>query len=257
MTLKLRNYVFSPAGVPASGKTTKLYELVGAYGAPETETYLGGTYADVITNGAGGFEFTGLDETKKYRAKVEDGASKAVFGPFSGQADELQILTSLKFGASAAALVLPNGLTVSGAAAFNGEVGIATINGAGATGVTLVPHNTPTPLALTTEQFDVGAMHSNVTLNTRITIGVTGAYIVAGNVTFSGAAGTYRTAYIYVNGAMVTHTQIPVSSITGVPVVAVLYLTAGDYVQLYAFQNSGIDDTSVLSRLAVVRLAGI
>lgn len=48
-----------------------------------------------------------------------------------------------------------------------------------------------------------------------------------------------------------------VLALTVITTAAVLYLTAGDYVQLETYQDSGSTDAGVLSRFAVVRLAGI
>lgn len=151
-------------------------------------------------------------------------------------------------------------VSMSGALTVTGEASITTIQGASATKTNTVANNTLTDLPFDSEQFDQGAIHDNVTNNTRMTVGKTGVYLITGSVGFSVTAGDIRQLNIKVNGTGVVFKQEAATAAGGgrfMTTAAILYLTAGDYVQLETYQNSGSSDAGVLSRFAVMRLAGI
>jgi hypothetical protein len=102
-----------------------------------------------------------------------------------------------------------------------------------------------TQLTWDTEDFDTAGGHSTISNTSRYTVqtGYAGYYRVYGVVCFAAAAGSRRTASIYVNGAVINGGELsatPASSnIIGVAVEAIVFLNALDFVELYAFQNSG------------------
>lgn len=97
--------------------------------------------------------------------------------------------------------------------------------------------------ALDSESFDVGALHDTVTNNSRFTIpaGGDGVYVAIGSVYFAGSgAGTGRFLYLAVNGAQVEVVGWPPNANNIRPqIVGTLSLVAGDYLQLWAYQDSG------------------
>ena len=96
------------------------------------------------------------------------------------------------------------------------------------------------------ENFDTDAYHDNSTNNSRITIptGKGGKYLLSGGLRFtSGSAAGNRAATLYKNGTDINYIffQPPTTTTNDnvQPFSFVVSLTAGDYLQLYAYQNSG------------------
>jgi hypothetical protein len=108
-----------------------------------------------------------------------------------------------------------------------------------------VPTSTFTRLTYTTEQYDTDSYHSNSTNTSRITIpsGKTGYYQVNAQVVYNlSGGGGIRGLYIYLNGASTFGSpdiSAPGGQYPGVALTWNAYLTAGDYVELYAYQTSG------------------
>jgi hypothetical protein len=108
-----------------------------------------------------------------------------------------------------------------------------------------VPTSTFTRLTYTTEQYDTDSYHSNSTNTSRITIptGKTGYYQVNAQVVYnSSGGGGMRGLYIYLNGSSTFASpdiSAPSGQYPGVALTWNAYLTAGDYVELYAYQTSG------------------
>jgi hypothetical protein len=122
-----------------------------------------------------------------------------------------------------------------------------TFSGASLTkaGTLSVPTSTYTAIPLDQEQYDTDSYHSTSTNTSRITIpsGKTGYYQVNGQIVFnqSGGGGS-RQLVIYVNGSSAFASpdiSAPSSQYPGVALTWNAYLTAGDYVELYAYQTSG------------------
>lgn len=99
---------------------------------------------------------------------------------------------------------------------------------------------TDTPISWDTEAFDIGGYWA-IGDPTKFTISITGYYLVEGNITFETNSTGERHTSIFVNGvAQVGQRQPPISAnATIINTCGILALTAGDYVQLVAFQNSG------------------
>jgi hypothetical protein len=96
------------------------------------------------------------------------------------------------------------------------------------------------------ENFDTDAFHDNSTNNSRITIpsGKGGKYLLSGGLRFtSGSAAGNRAATLYKNGTDLNYIffQPPTTTTNDnlQPFSFVVSLAAADYLQLYAYQNSG------------------
>lgn len=138
-------------------------------------------------------------------------------------------------------------LTVaSGIPSWATPAGGSTFVGVSVYGGTLsIPNNTSTAVVFSAENFDTSSFHDNVTNNTRITIpsGKTGYYQV------NLASGTFNitstgTFYFQIkkNGSDIMETpanKFFTGAYMGQGYAWIFYLTAGDYIQLYANQSSG------------------
>jgi hypothetical protein len=103
---------------------------------------------------------------------------------------------------------------------------------------------TATALTFDNETYDTNAFHDNSTNNTRMTVpaGKAGKYLVTGVTYFFNNATGQRIVYIYKNGANVIGTiqqGISASIDCVVQTSFVVDLAVSDYVELFAFQNSG------------------
>jgi hypothetical protein len=107
-----------------------------------------------------------------------------------------------------------------------------------------IANATDTAVAFANESYDTNGFHSNVTNNARLTIpaGLSGYYRFTANIGFATNASGRRIYQIQFNGGaslcageMTPATGIePTGTITGT-----FYLSAGDYINLFIFQNSG------------------
>lgn len=104
-----------------------------------------------------------------------------------------------------------------------------------------------TAIQLNAEYFDdvpsgTTEMHSNSTNNTRITCRVDGTYQIVGNVQWDSDATGDRMSGIRLNGSTfvgLNTTRARVSGSTNVNVSTTIKMTAGDYVELMAYQDRG------------------
>lgn len=131
------------------------------------------------------------------------------------------------------------GLTGVGVAAF---VGCRVYNSA----TQNVNNTTDTQLTFNSEDYDTDGFHSTGSNTDRITIptGETGYYLVHAHTTWSPSATGERIMVIRKNGSDVAgaSSSVPVNSGTyGTRqiVSVILFLTAGDYLQVNVYQNSG------------------
>jgi hypothetical protein len=107
-----------------------------------------------------------------------------------------------------------------------------------------VNSGTSTALNLNSEDSDANGMHDTVTNNTRVTVGVTGSYKAHGRALFATNATGQRIIFIRKNGttemAKVIVAKNDGTNATAIEVhMATEALTAGDYLELIAFQDSG------------------
>jgi len=104
-----------------------------------------------------------------------------------------------------------------------------------------------TSLTFDTEDVDVGALHSTVTNPSRLTIptAADGFYLLVGYVNFAVSTTGVRAARILVNGSNVIGSAPSIPGLNssgfggGLNCVAFASLTAGMYVELQGWQNSG------------------
>ena len=117
-----------------------------------------------------------------------------------------------------------------------------------------IPDSTYTALAFDAENYDVKEMHDNTTNNTRITIPAdgSGTYLITANVFFAANATGVRNVRITLNGTTVLASGIAVSTggTTGTSVNAttIEQLSAGDYIEVEAYQDSGAALDTVTGR---------
>lgn len=97
-------------------------------------------------------------------------------------------------------------------------------------------------LTFNSEYFDTDGMHSTVSDTSRITLVTAGTYLVGGNVYFNANATGIRRIQIQLNGAtVIAYSAMDIDSSTAhIMTVSTIYaFSANDYVELYAYQNSG------------------
>lgn len=107
---------------------------------------------------------------------------------------------------------------------------------------TTMATSTATAIAFDVEFYDTDSMHDNVTNNSRLTINTSGVYLVKGMVGFASNTTGYREVEIRKNGSGVARSRLqtqPTAIGTTVLIAADIALTAGDYIQLFGWQNSG------------------
>jgi hypothetical protein len=102
---------------------------------------------------------------------------------------------------------------------------------------------TVTAINLQVEDFDTDGLHDNVTNNTRLTVQLTGIYEIHANILWDTNATGGRHCIIRKNGVA---TDLLVSSIPGngafspnSHISGFIQLTAGDYIEMFGFQDSG------------------
>lgn len=108
-----------------------------------------------------------------------------------------------------------------------------------------IPNNVSTPVTFNTERHDTDGMHDTAVNPSRITIKTPGIYSLKAGGQFAAHATGFRVLSIRKNGATVL-SEVQQDGDTGdqnaltlgVPATDVL-LAAGDYVELFAYQNSG------------------
>jgi hypothetical protein len=107
-----------------------------------------------------------------------------------------------------------------------------------------IANATYTALPWDAENYDTTAFHDNSTNNTRLTIpsGHGGKYIFIGQVSFAANATGYREIKLVVNGgATFAYSSSAAYSASNLilNIAAIYFFSAGDYIELYAYQSSG------------------
>lgn len=99
-----------------------------------------------------------------------------------------------------------------------------------------------TNLAFNSERFDTNAMHDNVTNNTRLTAKTAGKYLVVGSVYWENNSIGIRGLSIVKNGAIIIAQamQPAIDAYCSQTISTIINMSVNDYVELQAFQNSGI-----------------
>lgn len=117
-----------------------------------------------------------------------------------------------------------------------------TLGGARATATAnqSIPNNTATAIIFDSEVYDTGSYHSNTTNPARFTVPATGIYLITAMVNFAGNGGL-NLGWLQVNGTTTIALQDMYGSFntSAINLSSIANLTAGDYVELIAYQNSG------------------
>ena len=95
------------------------------------------------------------------------------------------------------------------------------------------------------ESYDTTAFHSTSSNTSRMTIptGKTGYYFINCVLTYDGNSSGQRDVYVYKNGTSIlvnTTFSGQGSTVWGITATTTAYLTAGDYLELYGYQDSGV-----------------
>jgi len=125
-----------------------------------------------------------------------------------------------------------------------------------------IPTDTSTRVNLDTKDFDI--QNEGDTSNHKITVTESGIYLILGQVGWKGSTvvdGKRYSAIIKVNGAIKKRVNLVpgASEFFDIPVECLLSLSAGDYIELYVWHNSGSNAT-ILSyydhtALSVIKVA--
>lgn len=105
-----------------------------------------------------------------------------------------------------------------------------------------IPTAAWTPVALDSERWDNGGMHDPAVNSSRLTVRTPGVYAVSGCVHFAAGAGASRGYAIVLNGShWIVSSLTPLGAgVQAGGVISTLYrCDAGDYFELYCFQDTG------------------
>lgn len=105
-----------------------------------------------------------------------------------------------------------------------------------------ISNDSNTALTFDSERFDAGSFHSTSSNTSRLTVPVSGKYLVVGNAEFAANATGFRTLGIRLNATTIigaSRSTSPGAAGTLLNVAAVYEMAAGAYVELMAYQNSG------------------
>lgn len=124
-----------------------------------------------------------------------------------------------------------------------------------------ITNNVETKVTVDNSSFDRSGLFDSV--NSRLTVKTPGTYRLSGSVSFASSSSNIRIAYIAKNGTISVGNQIQAISAgasTTVQVSDVFEAVAGDYFELWAYQNSGgslnVNGTSSGTYLTLERLSG-
>jgi hypothetical protein len=97
------------------------------------------------------------------------------------------------------------------------------------------------PLTWDSETYDTAGWHESVTNPTRVTVDVTGLYLVRAQVILANAGGTYRSADLQKNASNIVHGMSVPTALYGpsVHVATVVEASAGDYFRVLAGHDAG------------------
>ncbi len=112
----------------------------------------------------------------------------------------------------------------------------------------LLTSASPRILNFDSEVFDTDNMHDNSINNSRLTVNTTGLYLIYTNIIFQIGSTSNRSISIKLNGGthMVSDLSVGGSvSPTYLSITTIDYLSAGDYLDVTAIQNSGFDNNVV------------
>ena len=148
----------------------------------------------------------------------------------------------LGIGSSAQVLTVSGGIpswaTPAGGVTFSGT----RVRNSGS-GILIIPNATGTALTFNTEDYDTDGIHSTSSNTSRFTVpsGKAGYWQVSFFFNFDGNATGIRSIYVYKNGnfnALISTNPASTSQASNNATMT-YSLIVGDYIELYAFQNSG------------------
>jgi len=104
-----------------------------------------------------------------------------------------------------------------------------------------IADNTNTALGFNSERSDTDAVHDNTLNNSRLSCKTAGTYLIGGSFAFAASPTGIRQISILLNGTTTIAAQrVPASSVDTMLSISTVYaLAVNDYVQLFAYQNSG------------------
>lgn len=106
-----------------------------------------------------------------------------------------------------------------------------------------IPNDTFTTLAFNSERYDTDDFHDTAVNNSRLTIPVSGRYLIAATLMFDASAVGYRQAGVFINGSLIISlVTLPATGggiQTNLNVVGIGNLAAGEYAEIGVRQNSG------------------
>lgn len=138
----------------------------------------------------------------------------------------------------------------------------AAISGAAAratNGAQTIATGASTALTFSAETFDTASLHSTSSNTSRMTVGATGVYDITGFVKWTGSAsGNQRQVAIRVNG-LTTYNEAYLPPSGGINLAMIvndkLSLTAGDYVEIMAFQDTGGNLATIGASFAIAQVS--
>lgn len=115
-----------------------------------------------------------------------------------------------------------------------------------------VANTVATAVTFDSEYLDTDAYHSTATNTSRFTIpsGKDGKFLITANLGWSAQQSATTVLFVYKNGAQMVTSQYPQASnassggLTSVTISAIVAGVAGDYFEIYAYQNAGTLDIS-------------
>lgn len=116
-----------------------------------------------------------------------------------------------------------------------------------------LPSGAYTVLSLNTNIYDTSSIHSTTVNPTRFTAPVAGKYIVCSGLRFSGnSSGSYRALQIAKNQVTFASSWLgPNAAPLTNTVTDIVDLSVGDYVEMYAYQDSGVSLSTLSGQDAV------
>ena len=146
----------------------------------------------------------------------------------------------LGIGSTGQVLTVSGGLPVWGSAPAASHIGVRVKGSSNQT----IANTTYTILPWNQETYDTSSFHDTSTNNSRLTIpsGLSGYYYIYTNLNWNGSTSGYRRQQFYKNGSTsIFETDFSFSQDIwfNVGISTVLYLTAGDYLELRVYQTSG------------------
>jgi hypothetical protein len=106
-----------------------------------------------------------------------------------------------------------------------------------------IPNTTATALTFNSERFDTDTMHSTSVNTGRITFTTAGTYLVGGGISFASNATNSRQLDIRLNGATVIASDVigaNPADVTRLTVSTLYAFSATDYIEIVAYQSSGV-----------------